>query len=99
MGTKMTALTNHDIQIGEKNCILCNKDFEYIAIICGRPNVEELLKRDHPMSIADQVVILNKVYANHHHLKIIDIEITARCPHCQCSNRFTSYVTLENNQK
>lgn len=79
---------------GEKSCILCDNDFAYAAIISGDKDLEELSSIYKGKVITDQVVVLKKSLANNKTLQIVDIEITAKCPHCHSNYRFNNFLTL-----
>ncbi|MFJ7727577.1 hypothetical protein ACIQXV_15615 [Neobacillus sp. NPDC097160] len=95
MSLKMAATTNN-VLVGEKNCVLCSEKMDYVAIVSGKPNLEELQLVHKGKVITDQVVVLKKSYANNGNLKIVDVEMTVRCPYCQSNNQFTTYLTIEN---
>lgn len=80
---------------GEKSCILCNKDFEYTAIVSGKKNVEDLSSGNKGTSVTDQVIVLKKSLANNGTLQIVDVEITIKCPHCHANHRFNQFLSLE----
>lgn len=80
---------------GEKSCILCNKGFEYTAIVSGEKNVEDLSSIYKGKSVTDQVIVLKKSLANNGTLQIVDVEITVKCPNCHANHRFKQFLTLE----
>jgi hypothetical protein len=88
------ASSNH-IVTGEKFCILCSKDFEYAAIVSGEKNVEDLSSIYKGKVVTNQVVVLKKNIANNGAFHIIDLEITAKCPHCESNQRFNQFLTLQ----
>lgn len=85
----------NSVVTGVKSCILCNKDYEYAAIVSGEKNVEDLSSIYKGKSVTDQVIVLKKSLANNGTLQIVDVEITVKCPHCHANHRINQFVTLE----
>jgi hypothetical protein len=75
---------------GKKQCVFCCNEFDYVALVNGENILEELKEIHHNKGVTDQVIVLKKKFANNQQ-RIIDIEITVRCPHCQSNNRFTGF--------
>jgi hypothetical protein len=82
--------------IGKKNCILCCTDFDFVAIISGDSNLEDIKGLHEGKEVTDHVVVLKKNIGNNNKLHIIDVEITVKCPHCHSNNRFNEFITIVN---
>jgi hypothetical protein len=89
-------VTNKNIIVGNRPCILCCKELEYVAIISGDRNLEEIKALHKGKEVTDSVVVLKKNTGNNNKLHIIDVEITVKCPHCHSNNRFNEFLTILN---
>jgi uncharacterized protein (UPF0212 family) len=92
MSLKTDLITNN-VLVGEKSCILCSKNIEYVAIVSGESDSKELQLLHNGKEITNEVVVFKKNFANNKQLQIIEIEITVRCPHCHSKNRFDTFLT------
>jgi uncharacterized Zn-finger protein len=95
-GEKMKAEfvpTSYNVVKGEKRCVYCSNNFEYVANVNGENNLDELKVINPKKGVTDQVVVLKKSLFNNQQ-PIIDIEITVRCPHCHSNNRFTGFFGI-----
>jgi hypothetical protein len=84
--------TSYNVVNGEKCCVYCSNNFEYVAHVNGENNLEELKVMNPNKGVTDQVIVLKKGLVNNQE-PIIDIEITVRCPHCYSNNRFTGFFS------
>jgi hypothetical protein len=56
-------VTKKNIIVGKRSCILCCKELEYVAIISGDSNLEEIKALHKGKEVTDQVVVLKRILA------------------------------------
>ncbi|MGG3561687.1 hypothetical protein ABES03_08790 [Neobacillus rhizosphaerae] len=87
-----------NVVVGKNECLFCENDIQYVAIVRGENDLEELKKQYPFCEFTDQVLPLNKKVVNNvlnkETQQIVDLEVIVRCPKCNANNRFTSYLKL-----
>ncbi|WP_413301125.1 hypothetical protein AA0X95_20530 [Bacillus sp. 1P10SD] len=87
-----------NVVVGKNECLYCETDIQYVAIVRGENDVEELKKQYPFCELTDHVLPLSKKVVsnvlNKESQQIVDLEVIVKCPTCHANNRFNSYLKL-----